>query len=102
MVLDLALAPRSGVLDMRGYRDEAEAPQLRPTQRESSYNRRAIASGSARMSQGWTEILYSVEDRVATITLNRPEKLNAWTVVMAGELREALAKAEATTACGRS
>ncbi len=46
------------------------------------------------MSQGWTEILYGVEDRVATITLNRPEKLNAWTVVMAGELREALAKAE--------
>jgi enoyl-CoA hydratase/carnithine racemase len=47
------------------------------------------------MSQGWQEVLYRVEDRVATITLNRPEKLNAWTVVMAGELREALAKAEA-------
>jgi enoyl-CoA hydratase/carnithine racemase len=47
------------------------------------------------MSQGWEEVLYKVEDRVATITLNRPEKLNAWTVVMAGELREALAKADA-------
>ena len=47
------------------------------------------------MSQGWQEILYMVEDGVATITLNRPEKLNAWTVVMAGELREALTKAEA-------
>ena len=47
------------------------------------------------MSQGWQEILYKVEDRVATIALNRPEKLNAWTAVMAGELREALAKAEA-------
>jgi enoyl-CoA hydratase/carnithine racemase len=47
------------------------------------------------MSQGWQEILYKVDDRVATITLNRPDKLNAWTVVMAGELREALAKAEA-------
>ena len=47
------------------------------------------------MSQGWQEILYRVEDGVATITLNRPEKLNAWTVVMAGELREALAKADA-------
>jgi enoyl-CoA hydratase/carnithine racemase len=47
------------------------------------------------MSEGWKEILFAVEDRVATITLNRPEKLNAWTVVMAGELREALAKAEA-------
>ena len=47
------------------------------------------------MSQGWQELLYKVEDGVATIALNRPEKLNAWTVVMAGELREALAKAEA-------
>ena len=47
------------------------------------------------MSEGWQEVLYKVEDRVATIALNRPEKLNAWTVVMAGELREALAKAEA-------
>ena len=47
------------------------------------------------MSQGWQEILYKVEDRVATITLNRPDKLNAWTAVMAGELREALAKADA-------
>ncbi len=46
------------------------------------------------MSQGWQEILYAVEDRVATITLNRPEKLNAWTAVMAGELREALTKAD--------
>ena len=47
------------------------------------------------MSQGWQEILYRVEDGVATITLNRPDKLNAWTVAMAGELREALAKADA-------
>jgi enoyl-CoA hydratase/carnithine racemase len=47
------------------------------------------------MAEGWQEILYQVQDRVATITLNRPEKLNAWTVVMAGELREALTAAEA-------
>ena len=31
------------------------------------------------MSEGWKEILYGVEDRVATITLNRPERLNALT-----------------------
>lgn len=47
------------------------------------------------MSQGWQEILYKVEDRVATVTLSRPDKLNAWTAVMAGELREALTKAQA-------
>jgi enoyl-CoA hydratase/carnithine racemase len=47
------------------------------------------------MAEGWKEILYEVQDRVATITLNRPEKLNAWTAVMAAELREALTTAEA-------
>ena len=47
------------------------------------------------MAEGWQEILYRVQDRVATITLNRPEKLNAWTAVMARELREALTAAQA-------
>jgi enoyl-CoA hydratase/carnithine racemase len=47
------------------------------------------------MSQGWQELLYSVKDRVATITLNRPDRLNAYTQVMGAELRHALAKAEA-------
>ena len=41
-----------------------------------------------------TEILYSVADRIATITFNRPDKLNAWTAQMAGEVRAALAAAE--------
>jgi enoyl-CoA hydratase/carnithine racemase len=40
------------------------------------------------------EILYAVVDRVATLTLNRPEKLNAWTVVMEQEVRAAMLEAE--------
>lgn len=40
------------------------------------------------------EILYSVANRVATITLNRPEKLNAWTAVMETEVRSAMENAE--------
>jgi enoyl-CoA hydratase/carnithine racemase len=40
------------------------------------------------------ETLYSVADRVATITLNRPDKLNAWTAVMEGEVRAAIGEAE--------
>lgn len=40
------------------------------------------------------EVLSDVADRVATITLNRPDKLNAWTVTMQDELREALLAAD--------
>jgi enoyl-CoA hydratase/carnithine racemase len=42
----------------------------------------------------YEQILYSVEDPVATITLNRPERLNAWTDRMGDELRHAIAAAE--------
>lgn len=38
---------------------------------------------------------YSVDDRVATITLSRPERLNAWTGRMSLEYRTALAEASA-------
>src|SRR6266481_2629373 len=40
------------------------------------------------------ETLYHVADRVATITLNRPDKLNAWTAVMEREVRAAMGQAE--------
>lgn len=43
----------------------------------------------------YTEILYEVADRIATITLNRPDKLNAWTSTMDREVREAMYRAEA-------
>ncbi len=41
------------------------------------------------------QIRTEVEDRVLTITLNRPERLNAWTPVMARELMEAFDRADA-------
>jgi enoyl-CoA hydratase/carnithine racemase len=40
------------------------------------------------------ETLYSVADRVATLTLNRPDKLNAWTAIMEQEVRAAMFEAE--------
>src|SRR3546814_18396715 len=43
-------------------------------------------------------ILYEVDDRVATITLNRPDRLNAVSPEMARELRSAYAAAEADEA----
>ena len=43
----------------------------------------------------YEEILYEVTDPVATITLNRPQVLNAWTDRMEHEVRHAVAAAEA-------
>jgi enoyl-CoA hydratase/carnithine racemase len=40
------------------------------------------------------ETVYNVSERVATITLNRPDKLNAWTAVMDQEVRTAIYEAE--------
>ena len=45
----------------------------------------------------YREILYDVADPVATITLNRPDRLNAWTGRMTDEIRHAVAQAEEDT-----
>ena len=43
----------------------------------------------------YEQIRYDVEDGVATVTLNRPDKLNAWTAQMEKEVQAAMARAEA-------
>ena len=43
----------------------------------------------------YQQILYEVDDPVATIALNRPTRLNALTERMEGEIRHAVARAEA-------
>ena len=45
----------------------------------------------------YRDILYEVADPVATITLNRPDRLNAWTGRMTDEIRHAVAQAEEDT-----
>ncbi len=42
----------------------------------------------------FSQILYVVENKICTITLNRPEKLNAWTVTMKDELINAFDMAD--------
>ncbi len=42
----------------------------------------------------YEEILYDVNDPIATVTLNRPDRLNAWTNRMGAEVKHAMAEAE--------
>lgn len=42
----------------------------------------------------YREILYEVSERIGTITLNRPDKLNAWTAQMGIEVRHAMEAAD--------
>ena len=46
-------------------------------------------------AMGYDTIVYEVEDRIATITFNRPDRLNAVSPEMIRELRDAYAAAEA-------
>lgn len=46
----------------------------------------------------YDDILYEVDDPVATITLHRPDALNAWTSRMDGEIRDAVDRAAADPA----
>src|SRR5439155_26774366 len=46
----------------------------------------------------YEQIMYEVQDRIATVTLNRPERLNAWTPVMEREVRAAMTEATADEA----
>jgi enoyl-CoA hydratase/carnithine racemase len=58
---------------------------MRPTQQEETMT-------------GYPDILYDVSDRIATITLNRPDRLNAYTVQMAESIKHAVADANADSA----
>ena len=46
----------------------------------------------------YEQIVYEVQDRIATVTLNRPDRLNAWTPVMEREVRAAMTEATADDA----
>lgn len=48
----------------------------------------------------FAEIIYDKQDRVATVTMNRPAKLNAWTPKMGAEMREAILDAERDPSIG--
>src|ERR1700757_2495016 len=43
----------------------------------------------------YQHILYEVSEKIATITLNRPDRMNAWTPVMERDVRHAMESAAA-------
>src|SRR5579885_2316595 len=47
-----------------------------------------------RNKMDFAEIIYEKSDRIATITFNRPEKMNAWTPKMGEETRDAMMDAD--------
>jgi enoyl-CoA hydratase/carnithine racemase len=38
----------------------------------------------------YQHILYEVSEKIATITLNRPDRMNAWTPIMEHDVRHAM------------
>lgn len=48
----------------------------------------------------YQQVLFEQRGRVAIITLNRPERLNAWNDVMMGELRDAVERSNADASVG--
>jgi enoyl-CoA hydratase/carnithine racemase len=50
----------------------------------------------------YQQILYDVRERIATITLNRQEQLNAWTDVMADECTRPCMPPVPTMTCNRA
>jgi enoyl-CoA hydratase/carnithine racemase len=46
------------------------------------------------MQMNFDDIIYDKSDRIATITFNRPEKMNAWTPKMGAETRTAMLDAD--------
>src|SRR5215469_11490131 len=77
----------------------AQAPQ--ETRLKRIANRRSANPGGARhelakeiFSMAYETLLYEVADEIATITLNRPAKMNAYTAEMGREIAEAMLQAD--------
>src|SRR5208283_1434184 len=64
---------------------------LGPPLGDMQYSRQTAPGRRKRMT--YTDILYDVDNFVATITLNRPDKLNAWTAEMDADVRRAIERA---------
>src|ERR1700710_3339088 len=56
---------------------------------------RATQKTSGEIAVTYQHILYDVSEKIATITLHRPERMNAWTPIMERDVRHAMESAAA-------
>src|SRR3954471_22234212 len=68
-------------------------PQVMASSRSMSPSSLRRNTGDAPMS--YVDLIYSVKDRIATITLNRPDRMNAITPNLQAELHRAFDEADA-------
>jgi 1,4-dihydroxy-2-naphthoyl-CoA synthase len=54
-----------------------------------------FTSNTGRSGVSYQQILYEVSEKIATITLNRPDRMNAWTPIMERDVRDAMETAAA-------
>jgi enoyl-CoA hydratase/carnithine racemase len=54
-----------------------------------------MKTSTGRSGLTYQHILYEVGDKIATITLNRPDRMNAWTPIMERDVRHAMEAAAA-------
>nr|WP_283815159.1 enoyl-CoA hydratase [Bradyrhizobium sp. JYMT SZCCT0180] len=57
--------------------------------------RNSTTENNREIAVTYQHILYEVSDKVATITLNRPDRMNAWTAIMERDVRHAMETAAA-------
>src|ERR1700759_1164730 len=69
-----------------GYRGACHRARIRATR----WLMRATNKNTGEIAVTYQQITYDVSDKIATITLNRPDRMNAWTPVMDRDVRHAM------------
>src|SRR6186713_615762 len=77
--------------------DSVSLVSLQPNQQASggdmTQQQRAVAKDTGEHGENpaaYQHILYEVSEKIATITLNRPDRMNAWTATMERDVRHAM------------
>src|SRR5215212_4433266 len=95
------LVPRGGICKSLFKSDDVIVLSRKPAAHQQAngslktmtQQQRAVAKDSG--ETGYQHILYEVSTKIATITLNRPDRMNAWTPIMERDVRHAMEAAAA-------